>query len=306
MSSKETVLIAGGSGLIGSHLIGSLENWGYQVGRLVRNSEMTGQDRTYVWDPVKGSVPSGVLERYDHIIVLNGAGIADRRWTKKRKVRLLESRTLPHRALISKLLENRITPKSYTAASAVGYYGYVDGLAVSEDDVTSAPDFLSRLCHRWEDSHANGPWEQTRRIVWRIGIVLSARGGALRRLAASSVVGVIPYFGSGQQYLPWIHIDDLARIIRFGIESKITGTFNASAPHCTTGKELAKSIARAVSYPAVTLSIPPFALQVLYGEMSQTVLSSSRVLSDKIQREGFTFLHEDLDHAVRDLMARRI
>lgn len=300
MSKK--VLITGGTGLLGKELSNLLYSKGYEVSILSRSNKTDGKFQYYKWDIKNRFIEEGALD-VDVIIHLAGAGIADQRWSPKRKKIILDSRIKSTALLESKIRELKGPKPMYIGASAIGIYGAQDQFPVTESDISEERDqFLVDVTHEWENAH-----EKIRAIVehWaviRIGIVLSTEGGALKPLLIPFLFRMGSYFGKGNQIMSWIHIADVARMIEYIVDKRISGTFNSVAPHPVSGKELVRTIAKVKKGPYILLGVPAFFLKIVFGEMSQAILMSTKVSSDNILSQGFTFRYGKIKEAIENLL----
>ena len=254
----------------------------------------------YAWDPANGTYDPAAVDGVDYVINLAGAGIADRPWTRERKELIVQSRVDSVSTLVTALRETGVQPKLVLAASATGYYGDRGSAWVDEEsDAGSAAEFLSRTTVAWEEASQQFAEAGFPTALLRIGIVLARDGGALPKLLMPLKVGVANWFGDGQQYMPWIHIADLASLMYWIIEGERTGIWNGVAPHPVTSQEMAKSLAR-VHGAWLTAPVPAFALRLALGEMSDTVLRGARVKTRAVH-EGFVFRWPEVDAALADL-----
>lgn len=302
---KETILIAGGTGLVGSRLLEMIDYTKYSVNILSRKKKKDTENINYfTWDFEKMEIEDGAVQA-DYIINFTGAGIADARWTNARKKLLISSR-VDSAKLIKQGLENtEHRPKAYISASAVGYYGDRGSEKLTEDS-PAGEGFMADCCKIWEDSALELKHLVDRLIINRIGIVLSTKGGALPKILMTKAVGVYNYFGSGSQYYSWIHIDDLCRMFLKNIsENTMTGIYNAVAPKPLTNKDFTIKIKEALGGIAA-LPAPKFGLRLLLGEMADVVLNSNRVYPNRLEENNFHFDNSDLGLAVKDLVDRKI
>ncbi|PSR09429.1 MAG: TIGR01777 family protein [Bacteroidetes bacterium] len=301
------VLIAGGSGLIGERLSFLLKAAGYEVRHFSRAVKPASPYPTYVWDVDKGTYDATAFEGVTHVINLAGAGIADARWTSSRKRLIIESRTASTRLLKKGIAAYGPEVKAYLAGSAIGYYGNRGDDWLPE---TAAPGkgFLSESVQLWEAAIAELTAElNLPTLLVRTGIVLSTQGGALPKMLLPLQVLTSTYFGDGQQWYAWIHIDDLCRIFVRGVaDDTFRGCYNGVSPHPARNKTLAQALITATGKPAVLLPAPALALQFALGEMSHTVLDSARVSAQKLEASGFVFEYPELVPALQDLLERKI
>lgn len=297
-----TVLITGGSGLVGTHLSRKLIDKGYKVAVLSRAHHKGEDIHTYTWNIEKGEIEKEALETADYIIHLAGAGIADKKWTAKRKQEIVDSRIKSSQLILSKLKERDHKPKAFITASAVGYYGAITSEKIFSENDPPANDFLGDTCRQSERS-ADGFRELgIRTVKIRSAIVLAKEEGMLAKLSLPVKLGVGSAIGSGKQYLPWIHIDDMCGIYIKAIEDEqMQGAYNASAPDPKTNDELTETLAHVLKKPFWFPNIPAIILKFILGEMSLLLLTGSRVSSEKIRAAGYTFLFPDLKSALEDL-----
>jgi uncharacterized protein len=298
----DTVLISGGTGLVGRHLIARLKEIGYDVALLSRNSGQKTGVQIYYWDPDKSEIDSGAISDADYIIHLAGANIGERRWTSERRKLILESRVKSGDLLLRSVTGNSHKIKAFISASAVGYYGAVTSDKIFSEEDTPSGDFLGETCRKWEQSADRFEENGIRTIKIRTGVVLSSHGGALAKMVIPVRMGFGSAIGSGNQFMPWIHIEDLCNIYIRAIEDiKMRGAYNAVAPDFRTNKEFTRSLAHSLRKPFWFPNIPAFALKMLFGEMSDILLKGSRVSSGKIISTGYSFKFPDLENALNDL-----
>ena len=301
---KESILIAGGTGLVGNRLIQLLDTNQYDIHILSRNSKSADGIQYHKWDFGSMTIDPNAV-KVDHIINLNGAGIADKRWTDSRKKVLIESRTKSAKLIKKALEETGHKPKTYISASAVGFYGNRDDENLYEDSPVGK-GFMAECCKLWEDSAQELKSHVDRLLINRIGIVLSTKGGALPKVLMTKQVGVYNYFGNGKQYYSWIHIDDLCNIFIDQIKKNYpSGIYNAVAPKPLTNKQFTIEIKDALN-GNLALPAPVFGLRLLLGEMANVVLNSNRVYPKRLEEESFGFEYSDLGIAVKDLLKREI
>ncbi len=303
----ESVAIAGGSGLVGTRLRHHLQDEGYRIFILTRDGAKA-QSQPYFlhWDVKKGEIDSRILG-VDHVINLSGAGIADARWTLKRKKEIIESRTLSTQLLISYLQDKENKLKSFINASAMGYYGDCGEHVMSEEDLPSTEDFLSEVCRLWEKSASGAVKAADSVSVLRISTVLSTKGGALPKMTQSIPFGLAPYFGDGKQYVSWIHIDDLCSFVLHLMKGHHRyEVFNIASQQSMSNKDFVEVLADVIRPAAVKVPTPAFALRLAMGEMSSVVLNSCRLSVKKMLEYGFRPKYPDLAQAVEDLRERNV
>jgi uncharacterized protein (TIGR01777 family) len=300
------VLIGGGSGLIGQHLSELLVREGYEVSHLSRSKRGANRFPTYEWDARAQTIDDEAIRQADYVINLAGAGIADARWTDRRKKLIIDSRTETTRLLKNSFERLNHFPRAYLSASAIGYYGDRGAQVLHEDDPPGT-GFLSESCILWENAISEVAALIPRTVVFRTGIALSTRGGALEKMLLPLKGFLSTYFGDGSQYYSWIHIDDICRAYLHALRNEdIRGTFNGVAPQPVTNKELARALPAAAGKPALVVPAPAFAMKLVLGEMAHTVLDSVRCSATKLEESGFEFAYPELGPALQDLLQRKI
>ncbi|HEY9045134.1 MAG TPA: TIGR01777 family oxidoreductase [Ohtaekwangia sp.] len=302
--SLKNILITGASGLIGTRLTELLLAEGHRVTHLGRNHR-SGSAKTFLWDVDKNQFDRHALEGTEVIVHLAGAGVADKPWTDERKWEILKSRTQSTQLLFNELQKGGHQVKTFVSASAIGYYGFENNEKVYSENDTPGNDFLANVVRQWEAEIDRIQELGIRVVKVRIGIVLSEKAGALKEMSKP-----IKYFagsplGSGEQYISWIHLDDIVSIFIKAIQDeKMTGAYNGSGPYPVTNRELTKAIAQTLHKPLFLPAVPAFALKMLLGEMANLVLKGSKVSSEKIQQAGFKFQFDTLEKALADLLTR--
>ncbi|MDN3203932.1 TIGR01777 family oxidoreductase [Algoriphagus sediminis] len=290
------ILITGGTGLIGQKLTSHLEEKGYEVAWLSRRIQ---ERKSYLWNLEKSHIDADSVEWADAVIHLAGAGVADSRWTEDRKRLILESRTKSTQLLYGAIGKAKKKPDAFISASAVGFYGFNTGTNLMTEEFPPGSDFLADVVKQWEEEVRKMESLQIRTVLLRIGIVLDAKGGALPEMLKPPVAAPL---GSGDQWMSWIHVDDLVRMFAFALEkTTLQGTFNAVGPNPATNQELTKSAANAVGKTYVGIGVPSFVLKLILGEMAEMVLGGNRVSSKKIQKAGFEFEYPKLGEALTEV-----
>lgn len=302
-----TILIGGGSGLIGNHLSLLLRKDGFDVIHLSRNPKSNSEFPTYQWNPIEGTIDNTALEKADYIINLAGAGIADKAWTAKRKKLIIDSRVKSNELLINSLKSINKKVKAFISASAVGYYGHRGSDKLTEKSKPGADGFLSESCMEWEKSIDGSSSVADRTSIIRIGIVLSTQGGALEKMILPFKFGVGNYFGDGSAYMPWIHIDDVAKIFIHAIKSdSFEGIYNGTAPKPVTGKEMATAIKTARDSFALIMPVPALFLKIGLGERVHMLTNSAKVLPEATLASGFKYEFPDVTEALKNILQRKI
>jgi uncharacterized protein len=298
---SKNVLITGGTGMIGCHLTYLLINKGYNVAYVSRSAISERNVKVFQWDLKSEYLEPGAVEWSDYIVHLAGAGIADKRWSKKRKKVIRDSRVKSAGLLIKKLNTETHNVKALISASAIGFYGDTNE-EWADEKTPPANDFMGRVASEWEEVPKKAKELGIRVCSLRTGIVLSKEGGALPKLALPVKYFVGAPLGTGKQYMSWIHLDDIIAVYLKAIEDdEMHGPYNAVAPHPVTNKQFTKTLAAVLHRPLFLPPIPGFALKIALGEMANTVLMSSRISNQKLIDAGFEFKFDNLKDAIKDL-----
>lgn len=300
---KETVLITGASGAIARALSKKLEN-NYSIRFLTRKKEA---ENEFEWDLETLIIDEKAFENVSHIIHLAGANISEKRWTEDRKEELISSRVDSAKLILNTLKKKNLKLKSFISASGINYYGTKTTNKIFTENDAPGNDFLSEVVVVWEKAadefKENDIAERVVKI--RTAVVFSKKDGALAKMMTPIKFGVGSPIGSGKQYMPWIHIDDICSIYEFALKnSEIEGAFNATAPQHTTNENLTKYIAKILKKPLFMPNVPSFILKLIFGELSSVLLEGSRASSEKIQKAGFEFKFPDLEVALEDLLKK--
>jgi uncharacterized protein (TIGR01777 family) len=300
-ATNKHILITGGSGLIGKALTKELLKKGYGVSHLSREPGNNPQVTTFLWDIGKSEIDEHCIDGVDMVVHLAGAGIADKRWTDNRKKEIINSRTKSI-GLIYRLIKNKPNKISTViSASATGYYGNRGNELLTEES-QPGNDFLSECCIEWEKAVDEGLSMGLRILKFRTGVVLDEKGGALPQMAMPVKLGFGSPYGSGKQWVSWIHWQDVVDLYLYGIENtNLSGVYNMAAPLPVTNKQLMQAIAKQLRKPLWLPNIPAFVFKLLLGEMSLVVLSSTRVSSKKIESYGYNFKYPDLENALTEI-----
>jgi uncharacterized protein len=304
-----TVLITGGTGLIGQALTKELLSKGYEVIILTRNPNKEKQTAGKVsyagWNLAAQTIDEKAIQKADCIVHLAGANVAGGRWTEKRKKEIVESRTKSGQLLVKTLKEIPNKIKAVISASAIGFYGPDPIIPNPKPFVETDPaddSFLGRTCVQWE-SAIDPVIESGKRLVkFRTGIVLSNDSGAYAEFKKPLKFGIASVLGSGKQIISWIHIKDIAGLYIYAIENeKMEGVYNAVAPQSVSNKKLIETIAGETPGFSVTAHVPEFVLKTMLGEMSIEVLKSATVSNKKIEAAGYVFMFPSIEAAVKNL-----
>ena len=297
------VLIAGGSGLVGAALTTSLRGDGHTVCRMVRPGSQAAPGDVQ-WNPMSASVDVPAMEGFDAVVSLSGAGIGDSRWTSRRKQVLRSSRVDSTRVLVDALTHLKQPPRVFLCASAIGFYGD-RGDEVLTESSGHGKDFLSIVCRAWEGEAARAAASGIRTVIARFGIVLSVDGGALPRMLTPFRFGAGGRLGSGKQWMSWIALDDVVRVLRAAMDdASWNGAVNVVAPEPVRNAEFTRVLASVLHRPAI-FPAPALALRLALGEMADALLlSSQRVQPECLARYGYAFRYENLEAALHAVVAK--
>jgi len=277
---------------------------GYEVAIFSRSTGLDSRTSYHTWDIDRNIVDREVINNSDFIIHLAGVNIGGKRWTKKRKRKIIGSRTKSADLIFNNIDRHNTRLKAFISASAIGYYGGSTSEQIFLETDPPASDFLGQTCEQWETAADQFNELGVRTVKIRTGIVLSSQGGALSKLKIPIQLGFGSAIGHGKQYMPWIHLDDLCAIYIKAMEDQtMTGAYNAVAPEYITNKAFTRKLARVLHRPYWFPNIPAFLMRLFFGEMSVTLLSGSRISSEKIEAAGYTFQYPDLNGALNDIYA---
>ncbi|MEQ6277377.1 TIGR01777 family oxidoreductase [Kluyvera huaxiensis] len=297
------ILITGGTGLIGRHLIPRLLTLGHTVCVVTRSPEKARQvldARVELW-PGLQNISS--LDGIDAVINLAGEAIADKRWTDAQKQKLCDSRWTITQRISELILASTTPPAVLISGSATGYYGDLGEVVVTEEEPPHN-EFTHKLCARWEHIASSAESDRTRVCLLRTGVVLAAQGGILAKMLPPFKLGLGGPIGNGRQYLAWIHIDDMVNGILWLLDNDLSGPFNMVSPYPVRNERFAHALGHALDRPAI-LRVPATVIRLLMGESSVLVLGGQRALPKRIEAAGFVFRWYDLDEALGDILGKR-
>jgi uncharacterized protein len=304
----QTVLITGGTGLIGKALTEMLTQKGYSVIVLTRTPQPSTPNVRYrVWNVSAGTIDESVIHEADYVIHLAGAGVVDKKWTEKRRQEIVDSRVKSGELLVRTIKKVPNNIKVFIAASAIGWYSEdprIPNRNPFTEDMPADDGFLGKTCYLWEKSLDELNSTRIRLVKLRTGIVLSNEGGALAEFKKPVQLGIAGIIGSGRQMISWIHITDLCRQYVYAIENNmVSGVYNAVAPVPVSNKVLTIELARQMKGKFyVPVNVPVFVLKLMMGDRSIEILKSTTVSAEKMHRQGFTFLFPSIEAALHNLV----
>ena len=295
------ITLTGASGLIGRRLLKNFSSAGHSLHVLSRHAgtNLPPGVGLSVWDPMQGPPPEEALSRADVVVHLAGEPVAQR-WTQDSKRRIRESRVVSTRNLVERLGTLRNKPQALICASAIGYYGS-RGDELLREAASPGAGFLPEVCAAWEQAAEAAEALGVRVVRVRIGIVLDGRGGALKQMLPPFKMGVGGRLGDGKQWMSWIHLADLASLFQHAVENPVRGVLNGVAPNPVSNADFTRALAKAVHRPAI-FPVPAFALKLLFGEMSEILLASQRVVPAAADAMGFQFRFPELGGALADVL----
>ncbi|WMJ72353.1 TIGR01777 family oxidoreductase [Cytophagaceae bacterium ABcell3] len=302
------VLITGGSGMIGRRLTELLQEKGYTVHWLSRSAGKTNGVIKYPWNIEKKYIEDDAILKTDYIIHLAGANIFEKRWTDAYKKVIIESRTKSANLLLGKVKIFEQPIKAYITASGIDIYDSSCNEKGCNEQSPLGTDFLAEVCKKWEACADQFEKIGIRTVKIRTGVVLSESDGAFKKILSTVSMGIGAPLGSGKQYFPWIHLDDLCNIYIHALENeKLKGAYNACAPEVTTNKELTKQTAKLLGKPMFMPNVPAFALKLAFGaERAELILGGKKASPDKISKTGFKFKFPQLKEALGNLLNKNL
>lgn len=307
-SPKQRILVSGSTGLIGEQLVAFLLTGGHEVHRLIRKSTKLAPDankkNVVLWDDIEGKIIEGSMENFDAIIHLAGAGIGDKRWNKKRKKLIRDSRVIPTRNLVELTTTLKNPPSVFISGSAIGFYGNRGDESLDESS-ESGNGYLSETCKAWEQATETLDKTDIRKVIIRTGIVTTPKGGALEKLLFPAKMGAMGPVGGGKQMQSWISLDDQIFAIHHLLMNKeLQGVFNLVAPNPVNQKTFAKALGKTLRRPAFA-PLPGFVIKIMFGEMGKNlVLDGQGVRPKRLLESGYTFEHENIEHCLQDALGK--
>ncbi len=300
------ILITGATGLVGTALCKELSKTKHEVIALSRNPKKidTCNIPVYKWNVKEGYIDKESLQDVDYIIHLAGANIATKSWTKQRKKTILQSRVNSTALLFKYVQKYHIPLKKFISASAVGYYGANISSHSFHENTPEGNDFLSNVCVQWEVAVEQFKTLDIPICILRSGIVLSNQGGALPKMTKVVKWGLGAPLGTGRQYVPWIHIDDLVNMYLYAIEKPIEGVYNAVASKQVRNKLFMRYLSKYLNRPFIMPKIPEFLLKLVMGSKSTILTKGSKICNRRIKNIGFHFKFETVEEALQDLLQK--
>ncbi|MDP3312275.1 TIGR01777 family oxidoreductase [Lutibacter sp.] len=296
-----TILVTGASGLIGKQLCILLKQKGHLVKVLSRNKANT--NNSYYWDIDANFIDEEALLNTEFIIHLAGENIGGKQWTKSQKQHIIDSRVKSANLLYNTVKRLNINLKGFIAASGVGYYGAETTKKTYTEKDVSGSDFLSTVCLQWENVSKQFKQLGIRTVILRTGVVFSKKGGALEKIIKPIKLGFGAVLGNGNQFMPWIHINDLCKMYAQAVENEnLNGIYNAVSPEFITNKQVTELLAKDLGKKIWLPNIPAFILKFALGKMSNLILEGSRISAEKIIKTGFKFKYANLKEALNNLL----
>lgn len=295
------ILIAGGTGFVGKHLISFLAEKGYSINVLTRKqgSNSSGNIQFFQWDIEKEYIDKKAFENVDTIINLTGANIGEKRWTEKRKSEIINSRIKSIDLLYRYVSEDNFNINTFVSSSAVGFYGAVTTNEIFKETSKSGNDFLASVCQIWENTAMKFNDLGIRTVILRNGVIIGKNGGIYQKLSPSAKLGINVSLGSGKQYLPWIDIRDLVRLYEFILSnSKISGIYNTVSSEQITMSDFSKTLLKSFDKKSIFPNAPAFIIRLLFGKMSAMLLEGSRVSNEKLKGIGFSFEFDTIEKSL--------
>jgi uncharacterized protein (TIGR01777 family) len=297
------IVITGGSGTLGTHLSKMLQKSGYEVAILSRDPKKVKDFKAYQWDVEKGTINEDAINNGDIVVHLAGESVAGNAWSPERKKRILESRTHSTITIANHLQKHNIKLKKYIGASAIGFYGFEPSSKLFTEDDKPGNDYLADVCIQWENAHKSIENCEFANSIVRIGVVFDTNEGALAEMVKPFKIMAGAALGSGKQFVPWIHINDVSGIFVHLIKHpELSGIFNAVAPDFSDNTQVTKAISKTLKKPMLPFNVPSFVLKTVLGEQANLVLQGNKISAEKIEKTGFQFQFKEVEKALQDLL----
>lgn len=295
------ILVAGGTGFVGRHLISFLAGNGYSINVLTRKANFKKSENIqfFQWDIEQQYIDKNAFEGVDILINLTGANIGEKRWTEKRKSEIINSRVQSIELLYHYVSENKFNINTFISSSAVGFYGAVTTHKIFNETSKSGNDFLASVCQIWEATAMKFNDLGIRTVLLRKGVIFGRDGGMVQKLTPLAKLGINVSLGSGKQYLPWIDIRDLVRLYDFILSnSKVNGIYNAVSSEHITMNDFSRTLLKSFDKKSIFPNAPSFIIRLLFGEMSVMLLEGSRVSNEKLKSSGFSFKFDTIEKSL--------
>lgn len=299
------ILLTGGSGLVGKALTVKLISMGYEVNWLSRSSKPNANVTTYIWNPETKEIDEKAFQGVSHIVHLAGANISEKAWTTNYKKIIVDSRIQTSQMLFDYVKRLQTPLKSFMSSSAIGYYGTFTSEKILTENSPSGDDFLAKVCTEWENKALQFQKVlNVRTVCIRTGIVIANNGGAFPKIKKTIALGLGAPLGNGQQYMPWIHIDDLVDIYIKAIEdNSLKGCYNATAPQQITNKQFTEQTARELQKKLWLPKVPSVVLQLIFGQRADLLLKGTQTTPYRLLNEtDFKFSYENFLKAIHDII----
>lgn len=288
--------------MIGKYLSARLAEKGYEIVLLTRKINPHIPFKQFEWNIAENKIDIAAFDNLSYVVNLAGANISDKRWTKSQKSEIERSRVDSTNLLFSSIMRANHKPKAFIATSAIGYYGSFTSDKILYEDDGPGNDFLAGVCVKWENAINQFSEAGLRTVIIRTGVVLDRNGGAYAKIAGTVQKGMASALGNGNQYVPWIHHEDMGNIFIKAMEDpKMKGIYNGVAPQHINNTEFTSLIASSLQKKLRLPNVPSFVIRALFGEMSDILLKGSRVSSQKLIESGFSFKFPELKSALKDL-----
>lgn len=302
--SNPKVLITGGNGSIGKYLQSYLSLKGIQVCILTRDRKKVNGINIFYWNIDTNEIDLNAFKNVSTIIHLAGAGIADKRWTIKRKKEIMTSRIRSAALIFDTIQKHTLPIQNFISSSGIGYYGIQNSDHVYMESDAPGNDFLAQTCIQWENAADQFSTLGLRIVKFRCGVVLMKNGGMLSKLKNAFRFHLLPVFGNGNQIFSWIHIDDLCEVYYQSIiNNHMEGAYNAVTPAYITQGESMHTLKKTFNSSYLILPIPKWVLKFILGELATSLINGNRISSNKLLKQEFTFQFPDLDNAIANLLS---
>lgn len=305
------ILITGATGLIGLRLLENLFSSGNDDIRILTTNKRKAQTtipfpvEICEWNPLNSTIDQGALDGVDTIVHLAGEGVADKKWSKAQKKRILDSRVQGTNLLLSLMVKTKNVPSRFISSSAIGYYGDTSDQSIDEDS-PNGTGFLANVCKQWESNLLNNSFPQMKVHILRTGLVLSSKGGALKKMITPFRFGLGGRLGSGAQYMSWIHIDDLSDAFIFLINNDCKHLiYNGVSPTPVSNSEFTQTLGSNLNRPTL-FPVPKFLLKIILGELSEILVTGQKVFPKNLIEEGFIFKYESLQQSLNQIVSNNI